>query len=176
MKNEMNNEALQANLKMLNKQGEFVMESVRPHNPEAAEKFEKLSNLLENEAFIKSFVSSASAEDAAALFAENGLELTVDEVQLLAKQLHNIIEKLFENGGELSEEDLEQIAGGRSFNLQDLKNGAGFSVIGAGIGTLVAPGIGTAAGIAIGAVSGIIIGTPIADGAKAVKKFFKWLF
>lgn len=160
MAKEMNKESLQANLKMLDKKGELTLETARQQDPALAAKLEKIKELFENEDFVKTFASCTSIADAAALFAENGLELTEAEVEGLVNQIRIIIEKLVENGGELSEEDLEQIAGGINWSVLGIFGGnvAGGAAIGAIVGSFI-PGLGTALGAIIGGVVGSGLGS-----------------
>ena len=82
----------------------------------------KLNELIKDEAFLKELFSKEEPEDVQALFEDNGVELTLDEVRqlgdLLGKAANGEItaeqlEKMA--NGELSEEDLEQVAGGEVF-------------------------------------------------------------
>ena len=72
------------------------------------EKREKLEALSDNEAFLEAMKAAEGKEAVQKVFAEHGLDLTREEVDafvLLAER---------ELSGELSEEDLESIAGGAS--------------------------------------------------------------
>ena len=58
--------------------------------------------------------------------------------------------------GELSEEDLEQVAGGVTW--EDVtKMSLTVSGVGGLLGTMVAPGLGTVMGIGLGAATGLVI-------------------
>ncbi len=65
-----------------------------------------------------------------------------------------ICQKLVENDGELSEEDLEMIAGGISESSIDSFLVGFFGVIGAAVGTIICPGVGSYIGTAIGGAIG----------------------
>ena len=67
---------------------------------------EKLKELFENEAFVKELGTKASVEDAQALFVAHGAEISVDELKALRIAVKQ------EAGEELSEEELELVAGG----------------------------------------------------------------
>lgn len=156
MAKEMNKETLAANLQMLDKRGEQTLEAVKQNDPAAAEKLEKIGNLLRDESFAKAFACTNSAQEAVALFVERGVELTADEVTALAQQIRDLAQKLVENGGELSEEELENISGGLSaaeWGGMAISASPG-AVLGGLIGSAICPGVGTGIGAAIGAAIG----------------------
>ena len=67
---------------------------------------QKVAELFENEAFVNELETKTSAEDAQALFASHGAEISVAELKAMriaAKQ---------EAGEELGEDELELVAGG----------------------------------------------------------------
>ena len=85
---------------------------------------EKILQLVGNEDFLKKLADANNAEEAQALFEENGVELQLKDVEAIG----NIIEKVASGeisadvlekaaNGELSEEELEQVAGGEMFTL-----------------------------------------------------------
>ena len=154
-----NQEKLNATLRFLNKMGETNLDQQKSIDPAAAERLEKLGKLLNDEDFCKQFILCSDQQTAVTLFAQHGLALTVEEVEALATQLKAIARKLVENDGILSEEELEQIAGGMSTNTAIGCGVVGSAVGGAGIGTLICPGIGSLIGALIGAIaSGILLG------------------
>lgn len=67
----------------------------------------KLKELLANEEFAKKIFAIEEPEDVQKAFKEAGLELTMDEVKALGSALANAAE-----GKELSEDDLDSVAGG----------------------------------------------------------------
>ena len=80
---------------------------------------EKILQLVGNEDFLKKLADANNAEEAQALFEENGVELQLKDVEAIG----NIIEKVASGeisadvlekaaNGELSEEELEQVSGG----------------------------------------------------------------
>ena len=73
------------------------------------EKQMKLDELFEDDAFVDAVCAADSSEEAQKLFAEKGLELTLEEVESLGQSIGKAA--LSENG-ELSEEDLDSVAGG----------------------------------------------------------------
>lgn len=69
---------------------------------------EKIKALMEDEAFVAKLVEFETPEEVVAAFREKDVEVSVDDITNLKKQL----EKMSENGGELSEDELESVAGG----------------------------------------------------------------
>lgn len=74
---------------------------------------EKLNALLENEAFLNKMLNAENPEQVSALFAENGITMSAKEVEILRSRLENA------DGGELSEDQLENVAGGVDLDLID---------------------------------------------------------
>ena len=72
------------------------------------EREEKLKELLKDEFFAKELSTKIEAEDAQKYFAEHGVDFTMDEMKAMGKALNLAAEK----GGELSEDELEQVSGG----------------------------------------------------------------
>ena len=171
MNTAINQEHLNASLRFLDKQGEATLEQAKLTNPELAEKLEKLGTLLQNEDFCQQLFACADNQAAVKLFGDNGLVLTEEEVDVLFLQIRTLVKKLLDNNGELSEEDLEQIAGGGWLGaFLGVIGGASAGFSAAAIGSLITialvnmvPGIGPAIGFAIvGAVG--IIGGGVAGG------------
>lgn len=77
----------------------------------------KLSALLGNEEFANVLIEKETPAEVVALFAENGMTITEEEVT----KLHEMLTK--SASGELNEDDLENVAGG-SFEsaARDLEN------------------------------------------------------
>jgi predicted ribosomally synthesized peptide with nif11-like leader len=154
----MNKEKLNASVRYLNKVGEANLEKMRAADHEEAERFAKLGELLSNEAFAQQFVACADKEAAAKLFAAQGFEITMEELEDLIVQIKNLRQQLLNNDGELSEDALEIVAGG--FNWKGLLQGLFVSyttVLGTLIGTAICPGLGTVLGTAAGAIVGGLI-------------------
>lgn len=74
---------------------------------------DKLNALLEDEAFINKILNAEEPEQVSALFAENGVTLSVKEVEILRSRLENT------DNDELSEDQLENVAGGVDLDLID---------------------------------------------------------
>lgn len=70
---------------------------------------EKMKELFQDQAFLEELFSKESAEDAQALLKERGVEMTVEELNQFRKTL---MDRMEGGGGELSEDDLENVAGG----------------------------------------------------------------
>lgn len=64
--------------------------------------------LMEDKEFVAKMLSQESAEDVQKLFLENGVDMTMEDVHTLGKML----DKLSESGDELTEDMLDDVAGG----------------------------------------------------------------
>lgn len=73
------------------------------------EKQAKLEELMKDEAFVDAIFSKESSEEVQKLFAEKGVELTMEEVEGLAAA---VLQAAPEGNGELSEDALDSVAGG----------------------------------------------------------------
>lgn len=70
---------------------------------------EKLKKLMEDPSFQEAFSKTASAEEASALFAQHGIQVTPEELTTALAQPE----------GELNENELDRVAGGfRIFNIE----------------------------------------------------------
>ena len=74
-----------------------------------SERTEKLKALLTDKAFVEGLVDKVSPEDAQKYFAENGLELSHEEIMGLGKALNQLSAR---KDVELSDEELADVAGG----------------------------------------------------------------
>ena len=74
------------------------------------EKQAKLEELMKDEAFLDAIFSKESSEEVQKLFAEKGVELTMEAVEGLAAA---VLQAAPEGNGELSEDALDSVAGGR---------------------------------------------------------------
>ena len=160
--NNINQNSLNSSLRFLDKMGQANAEMLKQTDPEQGERMEKLGALLANEDFCQKFISCTTKQEAYKLFADNGSDLTEEEINGLALQIKALTQKLIENDGELSEEDLEQIAGGINVMAAEITIavapiGIGAStLIGSAIGSVVCPGVGSVIGAAIGTGVGMI--------------------
>lgn len=69
---------------------------------------EKLKELLKDEAFVKELVEQETVEDAQKLLASKGVDISVDQLNEIRKGVAARVEE----GEELSDEQLENVAGG----------------------------------------------------------------
>lgn len=106
-----NMEAMRASLRMLNKRAEQANEKAG-NAGKADSKMEKLNALLQDGSFCSQLVRAGDAREAVALFAEKGIRMTVMEVNAFGYGIAAISKKIIDNGGELSEAELGNIAGG----------------------------------------------------------------
>ena len=173
-------ENMQNTARMLQKRNEIILEQARLEG-ELPASVEKYLELMNHESFAQEFVNCASEEAVKELFDRNGINFTAEEIDAILCGIGTLMQKVEENNGELSEEDLEQVAGGWSFKtfLVGLVTGivagavmaAGAiaicaSVAASGGGTLgITPiiaakviGLGAAAGAAVGAATGAALG------------------
>lgn len=99
--------------------------------------YDKISELFQNETFLKEAQNCKTMEDFYALFNRSGAEITEEETVELISQIAQKHQQ--EAGAEISEEDLDQVAGGIILT--------GGAAVAACIGLGVV-GIGVAAGAA----------------------------
>lgn len=103
---------------------------------------EKVKVLVQDEAFVKALINCDNPEDVQKLFADHGVELTLEEVTQMGKAL----EKMDPQSGELSEDDLEDVAGG----ALGIVMGGVITVIGSAIAGVAMGSL--AAGVAAGSI------------------------
>ena len=72
----------------------------------------RIKEVFSDEAFVKALLGLESAEEAQAALKEKGLEFSTDELVALRDALLKMSAKAEANGGELSVEDLDEVAGG----------------------------------------------------------------
>lgn len=187
MAKEMNMEALQATLNFLDKKGKVAFEKLEDAGS-LDPKLKMFSDLISDEKFCEEFFTTDSEQEAQELFRRNGLELTVEEVRAVAAYLVSIAKLLIENGGELSEDELENISGGSLADVlwytktpEEIVGGLtgifggvySATLVGGGIGSAICPGFGTGVGVAIGFVVGAVGG--FIGGKNLGKTVGKWI-
>ena len=86
------------------------------------ENYARLQELMKDEAFVKEMLAQETAEDAQIFFENKGIELSMAEVEEMAKTFEKVAsgeisQDMLERAanGELSEEELEDVAGGLAF-------------------------------------------------------------
>ena len=77
---------------------------------------EKITALLQDKAFTEKLTSAESADDVSALFKAEGVELTPADIMTIKSRLEA------KESGELSEDDLENVAGGVMDLIDDALN------------------------------------------------------
>ena len=134
---------------MLEKRSAMLMEQARQEGevPASAEKFYEL---LHDDAFRAEFMNCNSEAAVKELLDRNGVDFSMEEIDAILIAVGNTMIKLEENNGELSEEDLEQVAGGWTWG--------GFFK-----GMLV----GVIAAVAIVAITAAAVATSVASGGTA---------
>ena len=135
------------------------------------EKTEQIRAVMADEAFVKSCIEAENEEAVQKLFADKGIEMSLTEIELMKEMVGAVaegkvsgeqLEKLA-NGGELSEDELEQAAGG---GLKDFFGEYGYPDLGGITGDTPAFVLhkGRVAGAVIG---GIVV---VAAGAYGIAK------
>ena len=159
MSKTINQEKLNGTLRFLEKQGEVNLEMMRESDPAASERVDKLVSLFRNEEFDKQLVACSDNQAVVKLFAENGVEMTEEDAEATMAYIKGLVQKLMENDGELSEEELEMVAGGwKGWDMFWVSVGSlafGGFCMGAASGTGVGMAIGVAAGAVVGAIAGL---------------------
>lgn len=69
---------------------------------------EKMKELLADKAFVEKLMSLETETEVQSLLSENGVELTVEQISMIKKGVMSQLS----NSDELSEDDLETVAGG----------------------------------------------------------------
>ena len=117
---------------------------------------EEIDEALKDEAFTEKLAGAEDVETFKSIFAEKGI--TIDDV--IAQSALDKRAAIAANGGELSEEDLELVAGGcKKCFWNCFVTGA---VIGGAVGGLAGGLPGAVGGAVIGASCGTIIGVAVA--------------
>ena len=132
---------------------------------------EKFAELIRDEAFAAALNNCGSAEAVKELLDKNGVDFSMEEIHAMLVVVGTLFQKLEENDGELTDEDLEQIAGGWSWG--SFFKGLGIGALAAATATLfvatavccifftggtATPFIAAGIGAAVGAVAGGITG------------------
>lgn len=166
-----------ANLKMLNKKVGMDLEKVTADEDLSSEE-EKFLKLRENEAFMGDIAKAKNSEEVRSAFRKHNVELSEQETNEFVEGVQNTIGKVMNASGELSEDELEEIAGGSwlSSAWKKVKKYVAAAVI-AGVATFISAAIiagsfGTATGAAAiletAAISGAIGMATGAGGAVAL--------
>ena len=154
---------------MLEKRSQMMLEQAKADGVVSPAE-EKFIELMKHESFAREFSNCTSFEAAKELLECNGVDLSMEELQNILTAAANILIKLEENNGELTEEDLEMVAGGWSWGgfFIGLVAGAAAAAIMVGVAVAMigscgtaAPIIAIAAGAAIGGGIGGIIGDAV---------------
>lgn len=75
---------------------------------------EKITEAVKDEEFAKSIIDMKSPEEVKKAFAKKEVEISLDEAQVIISTIEKMVNK---GSTELSEKDLEEIAGGRSASI-----------------------------------------------------------
>lgn len=77
---------------------------------------EKITEAVKDEEFAKSIIDMKSPEEVKKAFAKKEVEISLDEAQVIISTIEKMVNK---GSTELSEKDLEEIAGGRSASIAE---------------------------------------------------------
>ncbi|MBR3629572.1 MAG: hypothetical protein IKN55_03775 [Oscillospiraceae bacterium] len=157
------------------------------------ERTEQIKAVMADEAFVNACVEAENEEAVQKLFADKGIEMSLGEIEILKETIGALAdgkiteEQLdkFANGGELSEEELENAAGGEFFFNYFLNgektSGAlyAFEKAQAGLGKFDGSKTLAAGGYATIAVGALVVGGAIAqacgvDVVGGVKSGYEW--
>ncbi len=155
-----NVDLINANIAMINKKADLQMEQYLQEH-DLTEEEAKLNVLKDDEAFMKKVIASETPEEIQKLFAEQGVDWTIEEVMEFVKNVRNTTAKVLNATDELTEEELAEIAGGVSL-LGKIAAYIGTAlvaaVIGVAFGAACALTGGLAAGVAAGIFAGVMFG------------------
>ena len=156
---------LKASLRSMDKLGERNLELLRESDPAQAARAEHMNEVFGDTEFMAQFFACDEKEDMIKLCEERGISMTMEELDEILGAIADTYNKLVANDGELSDEELEQVAGGLSSFWGGLLGGvigaiAG-AVIGAAVGFLVAGPAGVGEGIFYGVGAGVSCGIAI---------------
>lgn len=73
---------------------------------------ERFSMELIDDAFVDKLLETKTPEEAQTLFKENGIELSLEEVNKLGEYIGEEIQNTMSESGEVTDEDMEKVAGG----------------------------------------------------------------
>ena len=73
---------------------------------------EKLQEVFSNEDFVKELLAKETPEEVQEMLAEKDIEVTIEEIKETRKILIKKVEQQTSADGELTDEDLEDVAGG----------------------------------------------------------------
>ena len=108
-----NQENLKASVRMLEKRKDMMVEQMKNDNID--DKSKKMLELIEDKAFINELMQCGNVESIQDLYKKNGFDISAEQVNDLLKCVGELIINLDKNDGELTEEELENIAGGWSW-------------------------------------------------------------
>ena len=123
----------------------------------------KAQELLSNQEFMNSLVSTETIEEAQKLFKANGLEVNEEEIKLLGKFINTVREKK----GELSEDDVQEVVGGKNY-VKKVVGGVAGAVGGFFVGEGIGFGIPFVTGAEV-ADAAKLLGVASGDTAKKIK-------
>ena len=151
---------LKASLRMLEKRKDMMLEQAKTQDLD--EQSQRIIELENDEAFTKKLMNCDSAEKVQALFKENGVDFSMEQVNDLLKGIAELLIQLGNNDGELTEDELEQIAGGWNWRgfISGVITGVALVVVSA---LAVAAEVGTA-GLATPLAAAVAVALPSALG------------
>jgi hypothetical protein len=144
---------------MLEKRSQMMLQQAKADGTVSPAE-EKFIELMKHESFVREFSNCTSFEAAKELLERNGVDMPMEELQSILTAAANILIKLEENNGELTDEDLEQVAGGWSWGgfFKGLLIGAAVAALMVGAAVLTLGSLGTAGPIIVVAAGGVLGG------------------
>ena len=159
-----NQDKLKASVRTLEKRKEIMLEQAK--TDELDKTSEKIVTLFEEPNFQKKLFDCGSVNEIKMLCSENGLDLSEDMITEMLKSTGELLLSIEKNDGELTEGELEQIAGGWSLKGFLVGFAAGALIVATGlIYGVVTMGTGGVGGVAIAGAIGAVLGTGVGMGA-----------
>ena len=159
-----NQDKLKASARMLEKRKEIMLEQAK--TDELDKTSEKIVTLFEEPNFQKKLFDCGSVNEIKMLCSENELDLTEDMITEMLKSAGELLLSIEKNDGELTEDELEQIAGGWSLKGFLVGFAAGALIVATGlIYGVVTMGTGGVGGVAIAGAISAVLGTGVGMGA-----------
>ena len=116
MKNNVNEKAVENAVKTLSKSVDNAVESARMSGELSAEN-EKFIKLFDDKSFVEKFVAADDSAKAKELCAENGVDISEEEINEIKAASKKLEKKIMSASDELDDDALESVAGGSLWNI-----------------------------------------------------------
>lgn len=121
MNNNVNEKAVENAVKTLNKSVDNAVESARMSGELSAEN-EKFIKLFDDKSFVEKFVAADDSAKAKELCAENGVDISEEEINEIKAASKKLEKKIMSASDELDDDALESVSGGSSWNVFNMIN------------------------------------------------------